>query len=241
MKKRKILNVVLVCLAVAITAIAGYSFGMRHKDSDAEILSDMVDVAKTNTPDNLLVVDSTELYATCTLQDMADISANIVIAEVVEIGETTAKKSWIEDQSDGVEPKEGLICIQPLQTAVTLEVKKSIKGADVGDKNIFYQDGGVTAEYIQRTNGLDLEEGMEILLFLTEDGYSYGGQGEFFVFDDAVVIPKAPRMRNYLDEEKLFTIQTQSLMSDHKDRVSSQSITMMETDDFAEAIRLLFN
>lgn len=240
MKKRKILNVVLVCLAVAITAIAGYSFGMRHKDSDAEILSDMVDVAKTNTPDNLLVVDSTALYATRTLQDMAAISANIVIAEVVEIGETTAKFSP-SDWPDVVEPKEGRICIEPLQTAVTLEVKKSIKGADVGDKIIFYQDGGVTAEYIQRTNGLDLEEGMEILLFLTEDGYSYGGQGEFLVFDDAVVIPKAPRMRNYLDEEKLFTIQTQSLMSDYKDRVSSQSITMMETDDFAEAIRLLFN
>lgn len=241
MKKRKILSAVFVCLAVAITAIAGYSFGMRHNDSDAEILSDMVDTAKTNTPDNLLVVDSTELYATCTLQDMADISANIVIAEVVEIGETTAKYPWLDDQSDGVEPKEGLICIQPLQTAVTLEVKESIKGADAGDEIIYYQEGGVTTEYIQRARSHDLEKGMEVMLFLSKDGESYGGQGEFLVLDDAVLIPKAPRVLNYLDEEKIFTVQTQSLMSDYKDSVSSQSITMMEKDDFVEAVRLLFN
>lgn len=240
MKKRKILSAVLVCLAVAITAIAGYSFGMRQKDSDAEILSDMVDVAITNTADNLLVVDSTELYATCTLQDMADISANIVIAEVVEIGETTAKYPWIAAQYEG-EPKEGVICIQPLQTAVTLEVKESIRGADVGDKIIYYQDGGVTTKYIQRAKGHDLEKGMEVLLFLSESGYSYGGQGEFLVLDDALVIPKVSRVLDYLDEEKLFTVQTQSLMSDYKNRVSSQSITMMEKDDFAEAVRLLFN
>lgn len=233
MKGRKMCAVLSACVAVVMTVVAGCSFGGR--DSAVPDVAGESRTAGRFERDDLTVVGNTVLYAACSLAKMADISSDIVIAEVVSIGETTFQ--FPDDAEEDL--PEGVMCTAPLQTAVTLKVKESIKGAEPGEEILYYEAGGVMEEYMQLPRGYGMEEGMEVLLFLSEDGYSYGGQGEFLMLDGFTVIPRSSDVREYLDGEKIVTVQQQSFQSEFRSLIRAQEVDVMTMEDFTSAVREL--
>ena len=74
---------------------------------------------------------------------------------------------------------------------------------------IYYEEGGVTPDYVQLPDGYALEEGMESILFLNKEGYCWGAGSIFPVVGNKIILNETAR--NYFDEKDVSVWDTPDL------------------------------
>lgn len=143
--KKKFISLFIIVSVFLLTAIAGYSVGARNNMSE------------------LPVYENTAVYPAFSLPQLTDTATFIVDAEVVKVGDTFLKEiplSLTENPEDATES------ITYPVTPITLAVHSTIKGDNIGNEFIYYENGGITSSYIQLPDGYAMEEGMDVILFL---------------------------------------------------------------------------
>lgn len=178
------------------------------------------------------VYESTTDYPELTLDSLTDMASYILLAEVKEIGEPIQEEiseSVTEKHSEKAEVHNFLV------TPVVLKVQKAIKGSVIDKEFIYYEEGGVTPDYIQLPDGYTLEEGMEIILFLNREGYCWGAGSMFPVVGNKIILNETAR--DYFDEKDVSVWDTQDLISDYTSQINSQSVSLVSLENFVEVIQ----
>lgn len=212
--KKKIGSMLIICCALLLTAVAGYTTGLK------------------NNQENLPVYESTSVYPAFSLPELTDTATFIVEAEVVEIGDTIMKEIPVSLTEN---PEEATESISYPITPITLAINSSIKGDNIGNELIYYEDGGITSTYIQFPDGYAMEEGMEVILFLNPNGYCWGAQSIFPVVDKNVILNTMAI--EYVGEDNVSVLETQSLNSNIRSQIDTQNINVMPVDDFVSIIQ----
>ena len=197
-----------------LTAIAGYATGLK------------------NHPKNLPIYENTSVYPAFSLPQLTDTATFIVEAEVVDVGDTIMKEitvSLTENLEDATESLSYPV------TPITLAIHSSIKGDNTGNKLIYYEEGGITSEYVQLPDGYAMEEGMEAILFLNPDGYCWGVQSIFPISGENVILNNAAI--EYIGKDNVSVLETQTLDSNIKSQIDAKSINVMPADDFISVIQ----
>lgn len=197
-----------------LTAIAGYATGLKNNQK------------------NLPIYENTSVYPAFSLPQLTDTATFIVEAEVVDVGDTIMKEitvSLTEDLEDATESLSYPV------TPITLAIHSSIKGDNTGNKLIYYEEGGITSEYVQLPDGYVMEEGMEAILFLNPDGYCWGVQSIFPISGENVILNNAAI--EYIGKDNVSVLETQTLDSNIKSQIDAKSINVMPADDFISAIQ----
>lgn len=197
-----------------LTAIAGYATGLKNNQK------------------NLPIYENTSVYPAFSLPQLTDTATFIVEAEVVDVGDTIMKEitvSLTEDLEDATESLSYPV------TPITLAIHSSIKGDNTGNKLIYYEEGGITSEYVQLPDGYVMEEGMEAILFLNPDGYCWGVQSIFPISGENVILNNAAI--EYIGKDNVSVLETQTLDSNIKSQIDSKSINVMPADDFISVIQ----
>ena len=197
-----------------LTAIAGYATGLKNNQK------------------NLPIYENTSVYPAFSLPQLTDTATFIVEAEVVDVGDTIMKEitvSLTEDLEDATESLSYPV------TPITLAIHSSIKGDNTGNKLIYYEEGGITSEYVQLADGYVMEEGMEAILFLNPDGYCWGVQSIFPISGENVILNNAAI--EYIGKDNVSVLETQTLDSNIKSQIDAKSINVMPADDFISAIQ----
>lgn len=197
-----------------LTAIAGYATGLKNNQK------------------NLPIYENTSVYPAFSLPQLTDTATFIVEAEVVDVGDTIMKEitvSLTEDLEDATESLSYPV------TPITLAIHSSIKGDNTGNKLIYYEEGGITSEYVQLPDGYAMEEGMEAILFLNPDGYCWGVQSIFPISGENVILNNAAI--EYIGKDNVSVLETQTLDSNIKSQIDAKSINVMPADDFISVIQ----
>ncbi len=197
-----------------LTAIAGYATGLKNNQK------------------NLPIYENTSVYPAFSLPQLTDTATFIVEAEVVDVGDTIMKEitvSLTEDLEDATESLSYPV------TPITLAIHSSIKGDNTGNKLIYYEEGGITSEYVQLPDGYVMEEGMEAILFLNPDGYCWGVQSIFPISGENVILNNAAI--EYIGKDNVSVLETQTLDSNIKSQIDAKSINVMPADDFISVIQ----
>lgn len=197
-----------------LTAIAGYATGLKNNQK------------------NLPIYENTSAYPAFSLPQLTDTATFIVEAEVVDVGDTIMKEitvSLTENLEDATESLSYPV------TPITLAIHSSIKGDNTGNKLIYYEEGGITSEYVQLLDGYVMEEGMEAILFLNPDGYCWGVQSIFPISGENVILNNAAI--EYIGKDNVSVLETQTLDSNIKSQIDAKSINVMPADDFISVIQ----
>lgn len=197
-----------------LTAIAGYATGLKNNQK------------------NLPIYENTSVYPAFSLPQLTDTATFIVEAEVVDVGDTIMKEitvSLTENLEDATESLSYPV------TPITLAIHSSIKGDNTGNKLIYYEEGGITSEYVQLPDGYVMEEGMEAILFLNPDGYCWGVQSIFPISGENVILNNAAI--EYIGKDNVSVLETQTLDSNIKSQIDAKSINVMPADDFISVIQ----
>ncbi len=197
-----------------LTAIAGYATGLKNNQK------------------NLPIYENTSVYPAFSLPQLTDTATFIVEAEVVDVGDTIMKEitvSLTENLEDATESLSYPV------TPITLAIHSSIKGDNTGNKLIYYEEGGITSEYVQLPDGYAMEEGMEAILFLNPDGYCWGVQSIFPISGENVILNNAAI--EYIGKDNVSVLETQTLDSNIKSQIDAKSINVMPADDFISVIQ----
>lgn len=197
-----------------LTAIAGYATGLKNNQK------------------NLPIYENTSVYPAFSLPQLTDTATFIVEAEVVDVGDTIMKEitvSLTEDLEDATESLSYPV------TPITLAIHSSIKGDNTGNKLIYYEEGGITSEYVQLPDGYAMEEGMEAILFLNPDGYCWGVQSIFPISGENVILNNAAI--EYIGKDNVSVLETQTLDSNIKSQIDAKSVNVMPADDFISVIQ----
>ena len=203
-----------VCCILMLTAIAGYATGLKNNQK------------------NLPIYENTSVYPAFSLPQLTDTATFIVEAEVVDVGDTIMKEitvSLTENLEDATESLSYPV------TPITLAIHSSIKGDNTGNKLIYYEEGGITSEYVQLPDGYAMEEGMEAILFLNPDGYCWGVQSIFPISGENVILNNAAI--EYIGKDNVSVLETQTLDSNIKSQIDAKSINVMPADDFISVIQ----
>ncbi|MFG6342800.1 MAG: hypothetical protein K1W35_03155 [Lachnospiraceae bacterium] len=214
MMKKKIGSLLIVCCTLLLTATAGYVTGLKNNQKD------------------LPKYESTALYPAFSLPELTDESTFIVEAEVVEVGDTIMREipvSLTENHEDATETLSYPV------TPITLAIHSSIKGDNIGNEFIYYEEGGITSTYIQLPDGYAMEDGLEVILFLNSNGYCWGAQSIFPVVGENVILNNMAI--EYVGEDNVSVLETQTLNSNIRSQIDAQNINVMPTDDFISAIQ----
>lgn len=212
--KKKFISLFIIVSVFLLTAIAGYSVGARNNMSE------------------LPVYENTAVYPAFSLPQLTDTATFIVDAEVVKVGDTFLKEiplSLTENPEDATES------ITYPVTPITLAVHSTIKGDNIGNEFIYYENGGITSSYIQLPDGYAMEEGMDVILFLNVGGYSWGAQSIFPIVDGNVILNNMAM--EYVDENNVSALETQSLNSNIRSQIDAHSVDVMPVDDFISLIQ----
>lgn len=178
------------------------------------------------------IYENTSVYPAFSLPQLTDTATFIVEAEVVDVGDTIMKEitvSLTEDLEDATESLSYPV------TPITLAIHSSIKGDNTGNKLIYYEEGGITSEYVQLPDGYVMEEGMEAILFLNPDGYCWGVQSIFPISGENVILNNAAI--EYIGKDNVSVLETQTLDSNIKSQIDAKSINVMPADDFISVIQ----
>ena len=197
-----------------LTAIAGYATGLKNNQK------------------NLPIYENTSVYPAFSLPQLTDTATFIVEAEVVDVGDTIMKEitvSLTENLEDATESLSYPV------TPITLAIHSSIKGDNTGNKLIYYEEGGITSEYVQLPDGYAMEEGMEAILFLNPDGYCWGVQSICPISGENVILNNAAI--EYIGKDNVSVLETQTLDSNIKSQIDAKSINVMPADDFISVIQ----
>ena len=197
-----------------LTAIAGYATGLKNNQK------------------NLPIYENTSVYPAFSLPQLTDTATFIVEAEVVDVGDTIMKEitvSLTENLEDATESLSYPV------TPITLAIHSSIKGDNTRNKLIYYEEGGITSEYVQLPDGYAMEEGMEAILFLNPDGYCWGVQSIFPISGENVILNNAAI--EYIGKDNVSVLETQTLDSNIKSQIDAKSINVMPADDFISVIQ----
>lgn len=197
-----------------LTAIAGYATGLKNNQK------------------NLPIYENTSVYPAFSLPQLTDTATFIVEAEVVDVGDTIMKEipvSLTENLEDATESLSYPV------TPITLAIHSSIKGDNTGNKLIYYEEGGITSEYVQLPDGYAMEEGMEAILFLNPDGYCWGAQSIFPISGENVILNNAAI--EYIGKNNVSVLETQTLDSNIKSQIDAKSINVMPAGDFISVIQ----
>lgn len=197
-----------------LTAIAGYATGLKNNQK------------------NLPIYENTSVYPAFSLPQLTDTATFIVEAEVVDVGDTIMKEitvSLTENLEDATESLSYPV------TPITLAIHSSIKGDNTGNKLIYYEEGGITSEYVQLPDGYAMEEGMEAILFLNPDGYCWGVQSIFPISGENVILNNAAI--EYIGKDNVSVLETQTLDSNIKSQIDAKSINVMPASDFISVIQ----
>ena len=181
---------------------------------------------------NLPIYENTSVYPAFSLPQLTDTATFIVEAEVVDVGDTIMKEitvSLTENLEDATESLSYPV------TPITLAIHSSIKGDNTGNKLIYYEEGGITSEYVQLPDGYAMEEGMEAILFLNPDGYCWGVQSIFPISGENVILNNAAI--EYIGKDNVSVLETQTLDSNIKSQIDAKSINVMPADDFISVIQ----
>ena len=212
--KKKTSFLLIVCYILMLTSIAGYATGLKNNQK------------------NLPIYENTSVYPAFSLPQLTDTATFIVEAEVVDVGDTIMKEitvSLTENLEDATESLSYPV------TPITLAIHSSIKGDNTGNKLIYYEEGGITSEYVQLPDGYAMEEGMEAILFLNPDGYCWGVQSIFPISGENVILNNAAI--EYIGKDNVSVLETQTLDSNIKSQIDAKSINVMPADDFISVIQ----
>lgn len=212
--RKKIGSLLIVCCTLFLTAATGYAIGLK------------------NNQENLPVYENTSVYPAFSLPELTDTATFIVEAEVVEIGDTFMKEIPLSLTEN---PEEATESLGYPVTPITLAIHSSIKGDNIGNEFIYYEEGGMTSTYIQLPDGYAMEEGMNVILFLNPNGYCWGAQSIFPVVDENVILNSTAI--EYVGEENVSVLETQSLNSNIRSQIDAQNINVMPADDFISIIQ----
>ena len=224
MKKRIFEAIFIGILLIGVTSM-GYRAGMSSNIDDFTVY-------EGTSTDDLPVYESTSVYPEFTLSTLTDTASYILKAEVVEVGDSFLKEisaSLTENPEDATE------MISYPVTPVTLKVDNAVKGHMRDDEFTYYEEGGITSTYIQLPDGYAMEEGMEIILFLNQNGYGWGAQSIFPIIEDKVVLNETAW--DYFDEKDMFVLDTQDLNSDYRNQINMEKVCLVAVDDFIGVIQ----
>ncbi|MBB3108097.1 hypothetical protein FHS18_000125 [Paenibacillus phyllosphaerae] len=116
--------------------------------------------------------------------------AEVVAHGVVkQRGKTEIVKIPVTTEIDVTKENEGKF-VENVETPITIEVTEIIKGKEKKKNIIYMEEGGELEDRIVEPDGGFLQEGDEVVVFLTEGGHSWGKQGVLRVnkTDNSVVV-----------------------------------------------------
>ncbi len=210
---RKSTYMLLVGCIFAAVIVAGKAFG-NH-------------LAKRERP----ILESTALYPALTMQELKDKAHSILYARVENVGDTymyEAAASLTEDFEEAADT------VGYPVTPITLKAIQVLKGAPEEGYFTYFEMGGITSDYIQRPDGYAMEEGMEVILFLNEEGFGWGAQSIFPVFDGQVIL--TDRAVEELSAERMWDIETDSINAGVRSQLRSKSVKVMALKDFCRLV-----
>ena len=216
--KKKISVVIIICMAICITAILGYSYG------------------KSNGKTELPVYESMAIYPEFSMPELTERASTIVSATVVNIGDTYIEEIPVSVTENPNEVSE--VLYNPI-TPITLEVESSLKGNVTMNTITYYEEGGITSTYIQLPDGYTMEEGMEVILFLNEEGYSWGAQSIFPIVDNEVILNKMAL--EYLDDSEVLVINTSQIENNVRSQITDSTVSVIDKEEFLSIIEEIVN
>lgn len=132
----------------------------------------------------LPVVYCTSIYPDYSVQELVAEAEHIVYGTVEAIEPTQMREVLVSTTLDSSKTEDTLY--YPV-TPVIISVENPVKGS-VSDKIVYYEESGVTETYIQKPEGYQMEQGMDVILFLNESGYGWGSQSVYPVIDNQVIL-----------------------------------------------------
>lgn len=125
--KKKIGSLFIVCCIFLLAAGAVHASELKNNQKD------------------LPVYESTSVYPAFSLPELTNQASFIVKAEVIEVGDTIMKEIPVSLTENSQQASESLS--YPI-TPVTLTVHSNMKGDNIGNEIIYYEEGGITSTYV---------------------------------------------------------------------------------------------
>jgi len=190
-----------------------------------------VEASQNDSNDLLPVLDNTAVYPELTFNEQVDMAQKIIYGTVVNIDETMliGEQVYLNEEMTDV----AAVLFNPV-TPVTLHVINSYKGDDV-ESVVYYEDGGKTDSYIIRPSGYQMKTGMEVFLFINNQGYGWGSQSVFPVFNDMVIINES--VNKIVAPDLVSNITYNELGCDDKNMSIDASVRVMKKADFVSLIQ----
>ncbi len=210
---RKEVKILVVGCALVAAAIAGRIVGTHSSEKE------------------LPVFESMALYPDLTMQELTNRAPNILHAKVEKV-ENTYMYEVAVSLTDNFEEASDTVSY-PV-TPVTLKVIDVLKGEPEKEYFTYIEMGGITPDFIQQPNGYAMEEGMEVILFLNEEGFGWGEQSIFPVIDGQVILTN--RALKDVGGELVSDIETESINTNIRSQLHSESVKVMELKSFYEMI-----
>lgn len=199
--------------AFAAVIIAGNAFG-NH-------------LAKRERP----ILESTALYPDLTMQELTDKAHSILYARVENVGDTYmygAAVSLTEDFEEAADT------VSYPVTPITLVTIHVLKGEPEEGYFTYFEMGGITSDYIRRPDGYAMEEGMEVILFLNEEGFGWGAQSIFPVVDGQVIL--TDRAVKDFSAKLVSDLETESINAGIRSQLHSKSVKVMGLENFNKLV-----
>ena len=114
-----------------------------------------------------------------------------------------------------------------------------IKGEIETSQIVYYEDGGETPSYYVQPSGYAMEEGLDFIVFLNEQGYAWGGQSLFPVIGDKIILSEAAVV--YIGETSVSTLPKEEITSNIRSQISSATVKVMDKEEFVSMVRDLIN
>lgn len=182
---------------------------------------------------SLPVIYSTSTYPDYSMGELVNESDNIVYGKVVEIGKTQMQEVSVSTTLDPTKVED--VLYYPI-TPITISIEDSVKG-DNSSTIIYYEESGATSTYIQRPDGYQMEQGMEVVLFLNESGYGWGSQSVYPVIDDQVILQE--KAVKSISPNKINNISPDSIKENYgiSSSMDQENVSTTSLDDFLNLIK----
>ncbi len=177
------------------------------------------------------ILESTALYPDLTMQELTDKAHSILYARVENVGDTYmygAAVSLTEDFEEAADT------VSYPVTPITLVTIHVLKGEPEEGYFTYFEMGGITSDYIRRPDGYAMEEGMEVILFLNEEGFGWGAQSIFPVVDGQVIL--TDRAVKDFSAKLVSDLETESINAGIRSQLHSKSVKVMGLENFNKLV-----
>lgn len=215
--KKRIYIVIVFLLACIAAVTAGYLY-------------------KKNNITEHIVYGNTADYPKLSLKQLTNMASYIVNAKVADIGETVNHKVSVSLTGNQDDTEKDLYT--PV-TPVTLEIQAALKGKCNSGRIVYYEYGGVTESYVQAPDGYSMEKGMEVILFLNNDGFNWGAQSIFPVNDNYVILNSMAL--EYIDNKEVSVIDKNNIETCIRKQLDTQEVSVMGKEKFISVINSLID